>query len=82
VARKAWSELSPRARRAIIIVGAVEGALKIAALIDLVRRPAEQVRGAKLRWAATITLVNSGGAVPLIYFFRGRRAQARSATSG
>jgi hypothetical protein len=77
--KRAWSELSPRARRAIVVAGAFEGALKIAALIDLVRRPADQVRGSKLRWAAAITLINSVGVVPLIYFLRGRRSEPKQA---
>ena len=57
-------------------MGSVEGALKVAALVDLVRRPAEQVRGSKRAWAAAIVVVNSGGVVPLAYFLRGRRPGA------
>ena len=71
--RKRWSELDPRLRQAITIAGAVEAGLKIAALIDLVQRPARDVRGSKARWAAAIALVNSAGAVPIAYFLRGRR---------
>jgi hypothetical protein len=77
MARKAWGELSPQVRRVIITAGAVEGALKVAALIDLVRRPAGAVRGSKLRWATAITLINSVGVVPMIYFVRGRRRAPR-----
>ena len=51
----------------------IEGVLKIAALVDLVRRPARQVRGSKPVWAAAIALVNAAGAVPIAYFLRGRR---------
>jgi hypothetical protein len=51
----------------------VEGVLKVAAIADLVRRPAEQVRGSKARWATAIILINSGGAVPIAYFRSGRR---------
>jgi len=50
-----------------------EGVLKVAALTDLARRPASEVRGSKLRWALAVTLVNSVGAVPIAYFVRGRR---------
>ncbi|HJQ03393.1 MAG TPA: DUF5652 family protein [Jatrophihabitans sp.] len=67
-----WHDLSPRARRLILAIGTVEGILKIAALIDLARRPASQIRGSKLRWAVSITLINSAGAVPILYFLRGR----------
>jgi hypothetical protein len=68
-----WQSLSPRVRRLIVAGATVEGIVKIAALIDLARRPAGQVRGSKLRWATAITLVNSAGAVPIAYLVRGRR---------
>jgi hypothetical protein len=68
-----WRELSPRSRRLIIAGGAVDGALKLAALVDLARRPAAEVRGSKKRWAVAITLINSLGAVPIAYFAYGRR---------
>jgi hypothetical protein len=70
---KKWNELSPRARRFILIGGTFEGLLKIAALIDLRRRPAAEIRGSKRRWAAALVLINSVGAVPIAYFVRGRR---------
>ena len=70
--KKRWSDLSPRMRRFIIVGGAFETALKVLALVDLKRRPAEQLRGSKAKWAAAIVLVNSVGAVPLIYFAYGR----------
>jgi hypothetical protein len=69
-----WHDLSPRARRLILIGGAFEGVLKIAALADLARRPPEDVRGSKSTWAAAIILINSVGAVPIIYFRNGRRS--------
>jgi hypothetical protein len=56
-----------------VVAGAIEGSLKIAALIDLARRPASEIRGSKPRWAAALVLVNSVGAVPIAYFARGRR---------
>ncbi len=68
-----WSELSPRSRRLIVVGAVCEGILKVAALVDLARRPASEVRGSKLRWALVVTLVNSVGAAPLAYFFYGRR---------
>jgi hypothetical protein len=73
VTRRKWSDLSPRTRRLIVGATAIEGVLKIAALIDLARRPASEVRGSKARWAAAVTLVNSLGAVPIAYFVWGRR---------
>lgn len=71
--KKRWHDLSPRTRRVIVAVSAIETALKAAALVDLCRRPADQVRGSKKAWATAIVLVNSAGAVPAAYFLRGRR---------
>jgi hypothetical protein len=71
-----WHDLSPRVRRLILVGGTVEGILKVIALIDLARRPSSQVRGSKLRWALSITLINSGGAVPILYFTRGKASVA------
>jgi len=53
--------------------GAIEGVLKTAALVDLVHRPSEEVRGSKPLWAAAIVLINSVGVVPITYFAYGRR---------
>lgn len=77
--KKRWQDLSPQTRRMIVTAAAVEGALKVAALIDLKRRPAEQVRGSRKTWAAAIMLVNSGGAVPVAYFLKGRRPERQPA---
>ena len=73
VAKKRWSDLSPRSRRLIMMGGAIEGVLKTAALVDLVHRPTEEVRGSKPLWAAAIVLINSVGVVPITYFAYGRR---------
>jgi hypothetical protein len=73
VARTTWRELDPRVRRVILVVGAVESLLKVAALIDLGRRRSADVRGSKARWAAAITLINAAGAAPIVYFRYGRR---------
>ena len=72
-AKRSWNDLAPRTRRLIVVAGAIEGVLKIAALIDLARRPSSQVRGSKAKWATAVLLINSLGAVPLAYFSRGRR---------
>ena len=68
-----WGDLDARTRRLLIAGAVFEGTLKLAALIDLARRPASEVRGSKVRWALAIVLINSVGAVPLTYFVRGRR---------
>ena len=75
MARRRWSELSERNRRMIVAVGAIEGVLKAAALVDLRRRPADELRGPKKVWALAIVFVNSAGAVPVAYFLFGRRTR-------
>jgi hypothetical protein len=74
---KQWSDLSQRTRRLITITAVAEGILKVAALIDLKRRPASQIRGPKWLWATVVTVVSSAGVVPISYFMLGRR-QLRS----
>ena len=75
-ARKKWNDLEPRTRRLIVVAGVIEGVLKIAALVDLARRPSNQVRGPKAAWAAAVSLIGSLGAVPIAYFAWGRRRSA------
>jgi hypothetical protein len=72
-ARKQWSDLSERTRRLLVSAAVAEGLLKIAALVDLKRRPASQVRGPKWLWATVVTVVSSAGVVPVSYFAFGRR---------
>ena len=72
-ARKQWSELSERNRRLLIAAAVVEGILKVAALVDLTRRPASQVRGPKWLWASVVAVISSAGVVPVSYFMFGRR---------
>jgi hypothetical protein len=72
-ARKQWSDLSERSRGLIIAAAVAEGCLKVAALVDIKRRPASQIRGRKWIWAVVVVIVNSFGAAPLSYFIFGRR---------
>jgi hypothetical protein len=72
-ARKQWSELSPRTRRLVGVAAIVEGVLKLAALIDIKRRPASQIRGPKWLWATAVAVISSAGVVPIFYFVVGRR---------
>jgi hypothetical protein len=58
-----------------MVLGILEGVLKTAALVDLRRRPEEEVRGPKKVWGLAITFVNAAGAVPAAYFLLGRRKQ-------
>jgi hypothetical protein len=73
--KQRWENLSPRTRTVLVVAGAIEGMLKIAALADLRRRSGEDVRGPRGLWAVTITLANSAGLVPISYFLFGRRKE-------
>lgn len=70
-----WSNLSARTRRLLIVAGVAETGLKVAAAIDLRRRPADQIRGPKWAWFAGL-FANTAGLVPLSYFVFGRRKDA------
>lgn len=77
--RRRWSDLSERTRKLLLTAAVAEGILKIAALIDIKRRAASQIRGRKWMWAAVVGIANSAGAVPISYFVFGRRRQSPSA---
>ena len=66
---KRWSDLSAGQQKLIVAAAAGELSLKVAALIDLRRRPREQVRGPKSMWVA-LMFVNLIG--PVSYFAFGR----------
>jgi hypothetical protein len=68
-----WSDLSERTRQLIIVTAVAESMLKAAALIDIKRRPASQIRGPKWLWAPVVAIINSAGLVPITYFVFGRR---------
>jgi hypothetical protein len=69
-AAKKWAELSDRQRALLLCAAAAELSLKIAALIDIKRRPADRIRGPKALWRAAM-VVNLLG--PLSYFAFGRK---------
>jgi hypothetical protein len=73
MARTQWRDLSEQNRRLLIAAAVAEGILKVAALIDIKRRPASQIRGPKWVWAAMVAVVSSAGVVPVSYFVVGRR---------
>ena len=74
-ARRRWSDLSKRTRILLITVAVADGSLGVAALIDIQRRPASQIRGRKGMWAAAVALVSSAGVVPVSYFVFGQRRE-------
>jgi hypothetical protein len=69
-AAKKWGDLSDRQRALLLGAAAAELSLKIAALMDIKRRPAERIRGPKALWRAAM-VVNLLG--PLSYFAFGRK---------
>lgn len=69
MAKKSWSELSRPQQVAIVGVGAIEVVLTLSAAADLVRRPADRVRGPKLAWAAALVVQPVG---PIAYWLVGR----------
>ena len=68
--KKRWSDLTGTQQGFIITLAAVELALTVAALVDLARRPAEQVRGPKSLWSLGCFVEPVG---PLAYLALGRR---------
>jgi hypothetical protein len=64
-----FSELSPTLRAAVMVLGAVQIILYVAAYVDIAKRPAAGIRGSKARWRA-VCLLNTIG--PLSYFRWGR----------
>lgn len=70
MAKKKWSDLTPLQRRAICVAGAAETVMTVAALRDLARRPADEVRGPRAAWALAFVVQPVG---PVAYFVAGRR---------
>ena len=68
--KKRWSELTTAQKRAIVLSGTVQIALLAAALLDIYRRPEEEIRGNKLLWTL-VSFVNFVG--PISYLLFGRR---------
>ncbi len=79
MARKRWSDLSPRTKGIVIGAAAVDAALRAWALQDLGSRRKDEVNGPKLLWSTGMTLVNSVGILPLIYLLKGRKPRPDAA---
>ena len=69
-AQQRWANLSDRQRALLLGAAAAELSLKIAALLDIKRRPADRIRGPKALWRAAMA-VNLLG--PVSYFVVGRK---------
>lgn len=68
--KKNWSDLTAMQKRAVYIGGALEAIITVAALRDLAKRPAKDVRGPKAVWVLASFVQPVG---PLAYFAAGRR---------
>jgi Phospholipase_D-nuclease N-terminal len=67
---KRWSDLTGTQQRIIVVVAALELAVTASALIDLARRPAQQLRGPKQLWLLGCFVQPVG---PIAYLALGRR---------
>ena len=70
---KQWQDLTDRQKRGIVVLGVLQLALLAAALIDIRRRPAEEINGSKRLWTM-IVFINGIG--PIAYFVFGRKQPA------
>ena len=70
MSKKKWSHLTVAQKRIIYVAGAAEVVVTAAALRDLARRPADQVRGPKAAWVVAFFVQPVG---PLAYFAAGKR---------
>jgi hypothetical protein len=71
--RTRWKDLTDTQKFAFGFLGAIELSLLVAALLDIRRRPAEQIHGSKRMWTALAFIEFFG---PIAYFLFGRRRQA------
>lgn len=70
MARTQFSDLSSRQQTAILTLASVELALTATALVDLIRRPSDQVHGRKALWALGVFVQPVG---PIAYLWVHRR---------
>ncbi|GER24403.1 hypothetical protein NCCP1664_28980 [Zafaria cholistanensis] len=68
--KKHWKDLTKGQRVRAVSLAAAQIALQSAAIRDITRRPASEVRGPKAAWIAA-TFINFAG--PVAYFVLGRR---------
>ncbi len=72
---KQWQDFTDRQKRGIVVVGVLQLALLAAALIDLRRRPAEDINGSKRLWTMVV-FINGIGPIAYVVFGRKRQAPA------
>jgi hypothetical protein len=69
---KKWSDLTTGQKAPFMLRGIIQLALLAAALADIYRRPAEEIKGSKWLWSAAV-FVNFMGIGPIAYFAFGRK---------
>ena len=74
---KGWRDLSARQRAPLVLRGVLQVALSAVALVDIRRRPAEQIKGGKWLWRVA-ALANFMGIGPIAYWAFGRRSRKES----
>ena len=77
--RKQWKDFSPAAKAGAMLAGIIQFSLLASALVDIRRRPGEQVRGPKWVWVL-VAFINFVG--PISYFLFGRKRAARQLPPG
>ena len=69
---KKWRDLTARQEAPFVLRGIVQFALLAAALADIYRSPAEEIRGGKWLWSA-LAFANFMGTGLIAYFLFGRK---------
>ncbi len=69
---KKWGDLSSTERTVVVAMSITQIVLLLAALTDIVRRPAAAIRGPRWLWFL-VSFVNFVG--PITYFVAGRKPQ-------
>ena len=70
---KQWQDLTNRQKRGIVLLGALQMTLLVAALLDIRRRPSDAINGSKRLWTAVVFINGIG---PIAYFVVGRKRPA------
>ena len=70
---KQWQDFTDRQKRGIVVLGVLQLMLLAAALIDIRRRPAEEINGSKGLWTMVVFI---NGISPIAYFLLGRKRPA------
>jgi hypothetical protein len=68
--QRRWKDFSMKEKVGITMLSIVQFGLLVAALTDIVLRPADKIKGKKWMWAA-VSFINFIG--PLAYFLLGRK---------